>query len=110
VLFVGYQAQGTLGRQLVDGADFVTIFGEKIRVAAQRHTVGGLSAHADQAGLADWYGHFHGRPPVALIHGEDKARERWRRSCAGAQNPRSPDRMPPRPPSTEPSSLLPPRW
>lgn len=75
VLFVGYQAQGTLGRQLVDGADFVTIFGEKIRVAAQRHTVGGLSAHADQAGLADWYGHFHGRPPVALVHGEDKARE-----------------------------------
>lgn len=74
VVFVGYQAARTLGRQLVDGAEFVTIYGEKIKVRARRHTVGGLSAHADQNQLAAWYGHFHGRPPVALIHGEDKAR------------------------------------
>jgi metallo-beta-lactamase family protein len=75
IIFPGYQAQGTLGRELVDGADFVKVFGEKIRVRAQRHTVGGLSAHADQGGLAAWYGHFEGRPPVVLVHGEDRARE-----------------------------------
>jgi len=75
VVFVGYQAQGTLGRQLVDGADYVTIYGEKIRVRARRHTIGGLSAHADQAGLLKWYGHFEGHPRVALVHGEDRARE-----------------------------------
>ncbi len=75
ILFVGYQAQGTLGRRLVDGAEFVTIFGERVSVKARRHTIGGLSAHADQAGLLEWYSHFRSRPPVALIHGEDRARE-----------------------------------
>jgi metallo-beta-lactamase family protein len=75
VVFVGYQARGTLGRRLVDGAEYVDIFGERIRVKAQRHTVGGLSAHADQHGLAAWYGAIEGRPRVVLVHGEDKARE-----------------------------------
>ncbi|MCB1555337.1 MAG: MBL fold metallo-hydrolase [Xanthomonadales bacterium] len=74
VIFPGFQARGTLGRQLVDGADFVSIFGEKIKVRARRHTIGGLSAHADQDQLAAWYGHFNGHPPVALVHGEDEAR------------------------------------
>jgi len=37
------------------------------------HTIGGLSAHADQAGLVDWYGHFRERPKVALVHGEPQA-------------------------------------
>lgn len=75
VIFPGFQARGTLGRQLVDGAQSVRIFGEDIKVNAQRHTVGGLSAHADQAGLAEWYGHFKSCPPVYLVHGEDPARE-----------------------------------
>ncbi len=75
VIFPGFQARGTLGRQLVDGADFVNIYGERIRVRARRHTIGGLSAHADQSGLCRWYGHFHGRPPVVLVHGEENARE-----------------------------------
>jgi metallo-beta-lactamase family protein len=75
IIFPGYQAQGTLGRELVDGAAFVNVFGERIRVRAQRHTIGGLSAHADQGGLAAWYGHFRSRPPVVLVHGEDRARE-----------------------------------
>ena len=74
LIFVGYQAARTLGRQLVDGAEFVTIYGEKIKVRARRHTIGGLSAHADQSQLMAWYGHFHRRPPVALIHGEEEAR------------------------------------
>lgn len=75
VVFVGYQAVGTLGRRLVDGAKWVRIHGRDHRVNAAMHTVGGLSAHADQRGLLDWFGHFDPRPQLALVHGEDKARE-----------------------------------
>lgn len=75
VIFVGYQARGTLGRRLVDGAETIRIFGDEIRVQAQRHTVGGLSAHADQPALLAWYGEIGNRPPVLLVHGEDDARE-----------------------------------
>ena len=75
VVFVGYQGQGTLGRRLVDGAKWVRIHGRDYRVNAQVHTVGGLSAHADQQGLIEWYGHIEGHPPLVLVHGEDKARE-----------------------------------
>lgn len=75
VVFVGYQAEGTLGRRLVDGAKWVRIHGRDIRANAQRHTIGGLSAHADQQGLIDWYGQIADHPPLALVHGEDKARE-----------------------------------
>lgn len=75
VMFVGYQAQGTLGRRLVDRAREVRIFGEEIHVRAQIHTVGGLSAHTDQPGLLAWYGQVENRPPVVLVHGEDDARE-----------------------------------
>ena len=75
VVFVGYQAQGTLGRRLVDGAKWVRIHGRDYRVNAQRHTVGGLSAHTDQTGLLAWYGGFKPSPPVVLVHGEDTARE-----------------------------------
>ncbi|QNP40553.1 MBL fold metallo-hydrolase RNA specificity domain-containing protein [Lysobacter solisilvae (ex Woo and Kim 2020)] len=75
VVFVGYQAEGTLGRRLVDGARWVRIHGQDVRVNAQRHTIGGLSAHTDQHGLIEWYGHFTGHPPLVLVHGEDKARE-----------------------------------
>ena len=75
VVFVGYQAQGTLGRRLVDGAKWVRIHGRDYRVNAQRHTVGGLSAHTDQAGLLAWYGGFKPSPSVVLVHGEDTARE-----------------------------------
>ncbi len=73
VIIVGFQARGTTGRALVDGADTITLWGETIRVAAKIHTVGGLSAHADQAGLLNWYKHFRNRPPVVLVHGEEEA-------------------------------------
>jgi len=73
VVIVGYQAEGTLGRALVDGAKHIRLWGETIRVAAQVHTIGGLSAHADRAGLLDWYGGFEARPPVVLVHGERQA-------------------------------------
>ncbi len=72
LLIVGFQAAGTLGRSLVDGARNIRLWGETIRVNATVHTVGGLSAHADQAGLRDWYRRIAGRPPVVLVHGEPK--------------------------------------
>ena len=75
VLMVGYQAQGTTGRALVDGARHIRLWGETIRVAAKIHTVGGLSAHADCDGLRDWYQGFENHPPVALVHGESEAME-----------------------------------
>ena len=70
VVIVGYQAHGTLGRRLVDGAEYVKIMGETIRVAAQIHTIGGFSAHGDEADLLRWYGEIGGSPPVYLVHGE----------------------------------------
>ncbi len=73
VIMVGFQARGTPGRALVDGAPHIRLWGETIRVAAQIHTIGGLSAHADQAGLIDWYRQFDKRPQVALVHGETGA-------------------------------------
>ncbi|TNF87922.1 MAG: MBL fold metallo-hydrolase, partial [Gammaproteobacteria bacterium] len=73
VVIVGYQARGTTGRMLVDGANRIRLWGETYIVRAQIHTVGGLSAHADQDGLVDWYGNFRNRPPLALVHGEPDA-------------------------------------
>jgi metallo-beta-lactamase family protein len=75
VIFVGYQADGTLGRLLVNGLKHVKLFGADIPVRAQIHTVGGLSAHADQQGLLDWYGASPHHPPAILVHGENHARE-----------------------------------
>lgn len=75
LLFVGYQAVGTLGRLLVDGVSEIKLFGELIKVKAQRHTIGGLSAHTDQAGLIAWYGSFEHHPRLGLVHGEDDARK-----------------------------------
>ena len=71
IIFVGFQAQGTLGRRLVDGASEVRILGEQIPVRARRHTIGGLSAHADQAALLGWLSRFV-RPPrkTFVVHGE----------------------------------------
>jgi metallo-beta-lactamase family protein len=75
VVIVGYQAHGTLGRRLVEGAEYVKIWGEIIRVNASIHTVGGLSAHADQRGLSAWYAGFRDKPPVCLVHGEEDAQD-----------------------------------
>jgi metallo-beta-lactamase family protein len=75
VVIVGYQAYGTLGRQLVDGAETVSLWGDTYRVRASIHTIGGLSAHGDQADLIDWYGAFENKPPVYLVHGEPKAQK-----------------------------------
>ncbi|MGE5155148.1 MAG: MBL fold metallo-hydrolase RNA specificity domain-containing protein [Bdellovibrio bacteriovorus] len=74
VLIVGFQAQGTLGRRLVNGEQTVRIHGEDHRVQAQVHTVGGLSAHADQTDLLRWLGGFQGSPAVCLVHGETETK------------------------------------
>lgn len=73
VIIVGFQARSTPGRQLVDGAEWLTLWGEKIKVNAQVTTPGGLSAHADQHGLINWYNHFKSRPQLVLVHGEPEA-------------------------------------
>lgn len=77
IVIVGFQAQGTTGRQIVDGAKTVTIFGEQIAVRARVFTIGGFSAHADQADLLSWMGHFthKSKPQVFVIHGEPSASE-----------------------------------
>ncbi len=73
LVIVGYQAYGTLGRRLVDGVEEIRLWGDNYKVRAQVHTIGGLSAHADQADLLDWYGAFEDKPPVYLVHGEPHA-------------------------------------
>jgi len=75
LVIVGYQAFGTLGRRIVDGVDEIKLWGEKYPVRAKVHTIGGLSAHADQADLLDWYEAFENRPPVFLVHGEADAQK-----------------------------------
>ncbi len=77
IVIVGFQAQGSTGRQIVDGAEAVTIFGEKVAVKAKVFTIGGFSAHADQADLLGWVGHFaqKSRPRTFVIHGEPTASE-----------------------------------
>jgi metallo-beta-lactamase family protein len=75
VVIVGFQAPGTLGRRLVDREPEVFIHGRRVRCASQVHTLGGLSAHGDQADLLRWYESFEHRPPVFLVHGEVSAAE-----------------------------------
>jgi len=70
IVIVGFQAPGTLGRQLVDRVPEVRIHGQRVRCLAQVHTLGGLSAHGDQNDLLRWYDSFARRPPVYLVHGE----------------------------------------
>lgn len=71
ILIAGFQAQGTLGRKLVDGAKQVDLLGEQVSVRAGIHTLGGLSAHADQAALLAWLRQFKNAPSQTLVvHGE----------------------------------------
>ena len=73
IIFVGFQARGTLGRRIVDGARFVDIWGEEIAVKARVWTIGGFSAHGDQQELLAWLSAFRSRPTVFVTHGEEKA-------------------------------------
>ena len=74
VLFVGYQAHGTLGRQILDGNQEVRIHGRNWPVRAEIAQIYGFSGHADQGGLLDWLSHFDPPPQrVFLTHGEEEA-------------------------------------
>lgn len=76
IIFVGYQAEGTLGRMLLDGAKEVTLFGENIRVNAQIHNLEGFSGHADKDGLLAWLSGFQKVPKhVFLVHGEEESKK-----------------------------------
>jgi metallo-beta-lactamase family protein len=79
VLFTGFQAKGSLGRQLVDGKKLVSIRGEKIPVRASIHPMGGLSGHAGQSDLLNWFDTLApSRPQLFLTHGEDRSRSALR--------------------------------
>ncbi len=72
ILFVGYQAVGTLGRALVEGISEVKLFGESIEVRAKIKGLAGLSGHADKNGLLEWLGGFTEKPrKVFVVHGDD---------------------------------------
>lgn len=76
ILFVGYQAEGTLGRTLVNGADTVKLFGEEIKVAAEITTLAAISGHADNTGLMKWISSFEKKPKkVFVVHGDEGACE-----------------------------------
>jgi len=75
IIIAGFQAEGTLGRTLVEGKKkYLKILGTEVNVAASIHTLGALSAHADQSQLLQWAGHFNNpKPRLYLIHGEKSA-------------------------------------
>ena len=70
LVFPGFQAKGTLGRLIVDGASTVKVLHQRIAVKAKVHTLGGFSAHAGQSQLLDWASHFEHHPELYLVHGE----------------------------------------
>ncbi|HMK59639.1 MAG TPA: MBL fold metallo-hydrolase [Dissulfurispiraceae bacterium] len=71
VVFVGFQAEGTLGREIVAGSSKVVVLGEPIAVHAQIYTINGFSAHADRNELLEWLGGFGNKPEVFIVHGEE---------------------------------------
>ncbi len=78
ILFVGYQAEGSLGRRILDGADHVKLFGEEIAVRARIVRFHGLSSHADRDGLVQWINLYTPKPQqVFVVHGEARAAENY---------------------------------
>lgn len=83
VLFVGYQAEGSLGRRLQDGVSSVKLFGEEIAVNAEIATLHGTSGHADREGLLNWLRGFREKPGMVFVnHGDDAACEAFRATLA----------------------------
>jgi metallo-beta-lactamase family protein len=70
VIFVGYQVKGTLGRQIIEGAKEVKIFGKKVKVKAKIYTINGLSSHAGQSLLLRWISNIENLKRVFIVHGE----------------------------------------
>ncbi|MFQ3787926.1 MBL fold metallo-hydrolase RNA specificity domain-containing protein [Halomonas sp. A29] len=82
LVIVGFQAAGTLGRQLVDGAERVRVLGQDLTVKAKVHTIGGFSAHAGQSQLIGWAGAFREQPRFYLVHGEPEAQKTLKTALA----------------------------
>ncbi len=78
VIFVGYQAAGTLGREIVEGAKWINVYGEDIIVKASIHTINGFSAHADQKGIIEWISKMQNLTKVFLVHGEKEVQEHFK--------------------------------
>ena len=75
VVFVGYQAEGTLGKRIVSGEKFISLFGEDINVNAEIHNLEGMSGHADRDSLLDWLSGFRKEPSqIFLVHGETQSK------------------------------------
>lgn len=70
IIFVGYQAQGTLGRSIIDGVKRIHVMGEELTVNAKIHTINGFSAHGDQKDLLNWAEQFQTNPLFIITHGE----------------------------------------
>ena len=84
LLFVGYQAEGTLGRRILEGARDVRVLGQAVPVAAQIEEIPALSAHADSGELVEWMSAIPEKPrEIFLVHGEDRAREALAASLRG---------------------------
>ncbi len=75
VVFVGYAAEGTLARQIIEGAEMVRVLQDDVEVNAEIHTIGGFSAHADQGELLKWHGRTGSPERTFLVHGEPSAME-----------------------------------
>ena len=76
ILFVGYQAEGSLGRRILEGNKIVRIHGEEVNVLADIRTIEAFSAHADQRGLLEWLAAFESKPKqVIIVHGEFAAQK-----------------------------------
>lgn len=92
VVFIGYQARGTLGRLLVDGIKRIKLYNDPISVKATIHTLGGFSAHAGQSDLLNWASHFTNKPRFYLVHGEVENMEKlaaalWKKHQISAEIP-----------------------
>lgn len=84
ILFTGYQASGTLGRIILEGADHIRLFGEEVAVRARIEKLNALSAHADQGEIMAWLGRFKSPPRrTFIVHGEPPAQEALRAKIAG---------------------------
>lgn len=77
ILFVGYQAYGTLGRSLIEGATNVKLFGETVQVCAKIKQLPGISGHADLDGLTTWIAHIQNPKRVFVIHGESEVADKF---------------------------------
>lgn len=85
IVFVGFAAQGTLARKIIDGAERVRIFGEDISVRAHIHTIGAFSAHADQNELLAWHKHTGDPKKTFLVHGEEESMNAFAKKLKNTQ-------------------------